>query len=234
MKRRSCLAALLTLSAMPLLGAQSDCGAQTSDSVSQDSIHAGYWLYYNANTDKTSARVQLRFGGPLGTPLELKPPGQVTFEGKTLGWNPLLTWHESELAGKVRSGSYLYTDTRGATLTNRLEILREIDLPASFPATLPRSQAYTLTWIGDPIQSGEDLEVVFANKANPLLFIRFDQINQGSTDLVLGADQLAKLPPGATSVALRRHHNGVPSAVTSAGGKTQVTYEAKERIVTLQ
>ena len=217
MNRRSTLATVLALACLPLIAAKSDCGGQTSDAVAQDGIYTGYWLYYDANTDQTYARAQFRFGNALGTTLELTAPAAVSFAGKPLSWNPLLVWHETTLAGKVASGTYNYINTAGLRLENPVQILRSIDLPGNFPSTLARSQSFTLTWVGEPIAQDEDLEVVLANQQDPLKFVRFDQINKGSTDLVLSAAQLNQLPAGATSVALRRHQNGVPAAAPRGG-----------------
>ena len=181
-------------------------------------------------TPERSSGLAMRWARPWSS----QRPAAVNFAGKPLSWNPLLVWHETTLPGKVTSGTYSYTNTAGLRLENAVQIGRSIDLPASLPTTLARSQSFTLAWVGEPIAQDEDLEVVLANQQDPLKFVRFDQINKGSTDLVLSAAQLNQLPAGATSIALRRHQNGVPGAAPAAGGRTQATYEAKQRIITLQ
>ena len=47
------------------------CGSEDSADVNQNTIYTDYELFYNANDDVTHAITRFRFGGALGTILEL-------------------------------------------------------------------------------------------------------------------------------------------------------------------
>jgi hypothetical protein len=226
---------LLALFLFPFIAGADDTGCQSQDSssVEQSKIYTTYWLYYNVNTDTTYARAQFRFGGATGTTLQLSDGASVTFEGKALTFNELLDWQEVVLPGKVSSGSFVYTDTKGTKYSNPVPAISEIEF-AAVPATISKSQAYQLTWTGTPLADDEVLEVVVVNAANNFLFSRVDQRNRNATDVVLPANELGKLPSGASLLTMRRHRDYPLAQGTSLGGKLTTTYQPRDRPFSLQ
>ncbi|NJK82485.1 MAG: hypothetical protein HC912_00355 [Saprospiraceae bacterium] len=62
------------------------CEVEDSAEVNQDRIYADYEVFYNSNTDKTWVIARFRFGGVIGTPLELKAPCQCNFQWRTVAF----------------------------------------------------------------------------------------------------------------------------------------------------
>ena len=97
---------------MMLFSALAFTSCQTEDSadVNQDKIYTDYELFYNSNTDKTQVVARFRFGGPLGTLLELNDPASVKFDGEDVPFNALYSGHFKEFSGQVLEGTFLYTN----------------------------------------------------------------------------------------------------------------------------
>jgi hypothetical protein len=226
---------LIAFAMLPFVVAADDTGCQSQDSssVDQAKIHTSYWLYYDANSDATYARAQFRFGGALGTTLQLSDGASVVFQGNLLTFNELLDWQEVVLPGKVSSGTFVYTDTQGKKYSNPVAASIEIEF-AQVPASLSSAQAFQLIWAGPPLAGDESLEVVVDNVANNFLFARFEQRNVGATSVVLTASELAKLPRGATTLSMRRYRDFPLLQGTSEGGKIVTTYQPIDRRFELQ
>jgi hypothetical protein len=220
---------------LPLIGGADNtgCQSQPSSSVDQARIYTSYWLYYDTNSDATYARAQFRFGGAIGTTLELVDGASATFEGKSLGFNATLDWQEVVLPGKVSSGTFSYTDANGQRYDNPVPSVGTIDF-AAVPATISSNQAYELTWAGPPIADGEALEVIVANAANPFTFARFEQRTLGATTIVLSAAELARMPRAASVLSMRRYRDYPLVSGTPLGGKLTTTFQPRDRRFELQ
>jgi hypothetical protein len=209
------------------------CQSESSNDVAQDEIHAVYWLYYDTNADTTYARAQFRFGSETGTSLELEEPASVSFEGKPMGFNELLDWHEVVVAGRVDGGTFSFTNSEGETFENIAPPLTELDI-SSAPDTLDRSQSFELVWSGPPVLEDELFETIVANAANNFDFIRVDQRTEGATSVVIPKTELDKLPAGAAVLGVRRHRDFPLVESTEAGGKLVITFQPLDQPVTLQ
>ena len=229
-RTQTLLAALLVLP-FTVAADGSGCQSEPSSAVAQDRIYTTYWLYRDAQTDRTFARAQFRFGSAVGTTLELDAGASVSFEGTPLAWNPTLDWYEAILPGDVREGDFVYT--AGTTLINRAPTMTPIDF-AALPARLSRAQSYPLSWTGAPIQAGEDLEVLIAAEPVRLDFERWDQRAVGATSVVLDAGKLGAIAPGPAVISLRRHRDHALDEDAGAGGKLTTTYQPRDAALTLE
>ncbi len=227
--------AFMLLALLPFVVAADNSGCQSEDSASvdQDRINTQYWLYYDANSNSTYARAQFRFGSEVGTTLILEEPASVTFAGKKLAFNELLDWQEVVLPGKVATGTFEYVDAKGKTYRNAVAEMPELQ-PGTVPASLASGQPLEVIWSGAPLGQDDALETIVAHTANPFLFVRVDQRNQGATNVVVPANDLARLPRGPAKLGLRLYRERALAEGSSAGGKITTTYQPIDRDLTLQ
>lgn len=205
---------LLTISALSLVAIS--CVREPASEVNQDSIYGEYRLVYDAKDDKTYARASFRFGSAAGTILELVSPGGVSFEGDSLAWRPILAYYEKEYAGSLNSGTFSYTDLDANNFQNTATLAKAIGLPASLDS-LPKGGAYTLSWEGDPITSGEVVTVT-VNGINEGDARIFTNAEPGATSIVLDQDKIDQLGVGQGQIIIERYTPQGIQEGTSDGG----------------
>lgn len=236
MPRRALQSSFVCLVAVLMLAAKGNaCQAEDSGSVDQTRVYTSYWLLRDEAGNTTSARAQFRFGHSLGTALELKDPAKVTFGDAGMAFNSVLNWHELKKTGATDGGvAFVYVNTGGEAFTNVAQVSKTADLPTDFPATLKRTEGFTLTWVGPPLTEGEDLELVVNAANNGADFIRLDQFSTGATSITVPADKLNDVGGSSVVVTIRRHEFIDDVNAPDAGGRLQLTYEAKPRTVALE
>lgn len=195
-----------TLTRLALLGAVltfglSSCIREDSTNVNQDSIWVSYELYYDANTDITTAKATFRFGGITGTKLELTDPSFVSFEGEPLDFKSISATYEHEMAGYVQDGEFYFINLDNTTYHNYVE-MRPIAFDASLDA-IDNSGSYELEWIGAPITDGELVSVWIdgENEGDAQLFLSGDD---NDTSMILPLDQLENIGEGTASARIER------------------------------
>ena len=67
--------------------ALTSCTGESAGDVNQDRIYTEYEQFYNSNTGVTTVIARFRFGGALGTLLELDSTDNVKFNGDVLPYN---------------------------------------------------------------------------------------------------------------------------------------------------
>jgi len=230
---RVLVSALVAASLTPFVAAKG-CAGEDSADVNQSRINTFYWLYVDANADTTSVRAQFRFGGPLGTLLHLDAPASVKVDGKTMGYNDLLGWHETTLAGQSDDVDIVYLDADGDTFTNHLGPVRPLTVKAGTALTIDRSHSFTLPLDGEPLGKDETIEVTVQSVGDPLQLQIFLGHTEGADDIVLTQDKLDTLPAGAARIIVKRHADSVPAEMPAAGGKITVTFQAEDAAATLE
>jgi hypothetical protein len=234
MKRSRFVLAFIALTAPWMLGADNTgCASESSTDVAPSRVHASYWLFYDADGDRTFARAQFRFGSASGTPLVLEAPASVVFDDRPMPFNALLDWHEVTMPGRVEAGSFRYIAADGARYENAVVAFSVAEI-TGLPSSMSRAESQQLTWTGSPVSESEVFEFVLADDDNRFRFIRVDQRNVGATDVVIPASDLSSLPEGPAVVSLRRHRDLVPSQPAPAGGKLTITYQAPNQFVLLK
>lgn len=195
------------------------CQTEDSASVNQDRIFTTYELYYDANTDKTTARATFRFGSAVGTNLELSSPAEARFDNDVLSFNAIIGAYEKEYPGFKTQGTFRYTNNDNEVFTNQVGGLKPIAFPADFPTAISRSNAFTITWVGDALAAGERVDVVLTSAGSSPLVRIFTQAQPAATAIVLGADQLGQFPAGAAvTVAMYRYRVTDLAQKPEAGG----------------
>ncbi|MBL8937639.1 MAG: hypothetical protein JNM69_23960 [Archangium sp.] len=220
---------LVWLLALPLLTGASGqgCGGEDSSVVKQDRIFTQYWLFYDANTDITSARATFRLGNALGTLLELTDPAKVTFNEKPLSYKSVPGWHEAEFPGRV-TGAFVYSNVDGQRFTVQVAALPEATVQEAL--TIPAGKAYSFTWKGPPIAKDERLEVIVTGE-NKLDFSIVEQRGVGATDVVIGADKTRRFAAQGW-LGVRRTLESSPKEAPDAGGMVWATSQPKDARVT--
>lgn len=198
------------------------CQTENSSDVNQDKIYAVYELFYNANTDKTVAICRFRFGNPTGTLLELTDPAKVTFNGDVLPYSVAYTGHAKEYAGKIESGTFVYTNVDGDVFTNATPPMDTIEHPIGFD-TLDKSNAYTYIWQGNALVAHETVNL-FIGSWTWGQDAAFFATGAGATDIVMGLTQMAGLAVGSSTVYVDRKNETTVAEGTSEGGLIRSVY----------
>ena len=204
------------------------CAKEESENVKQDSIYSIYELFYNVDTDKTTAQATFRFGGATGTLLDLNSPAISTFEGDELLYNSVSGIHKKEYAGIIKSGTFVYTDLDANTFTNITPTMDTIVFPAI--DTISAASAFTFQWVGNPIAANETitLSIDGTQQAN---FEVFSNIIAGGTELILSANKLQNLGVGTANCTLSRAYNKYTlDEATSTGGRMAIRYTTTKTI----
>lgn len=204
------------------------CAKEESNNVNQDSIYTIYELFYNQTTDKTTARATFRFGGPTGTLLDLNDPAISTFAGGELLYNSVTGVHKKELSGFISSGAFVYTDLDNNTYTNTTPTIGTVSYPAV--DTINSSGAYTFTWIGTPLVTGETMTLTIDGTQQSNLEV-FSTSLTGATEIVLSAAKLQNLGIGSANCTLQRSYNqATVDQAPPEGGRMALWYTINDVI----
>lgn len=207
------------------------CQKEDSSDVNQDKIYTVYELFYNQNTDKTVAVCRLRFGSPTGTLLEATSPAEVKFNGDEMPYSIVYSGHAKEYAGKITTGTFTYKNVDGITFTNTTPAMDTIAYPAGFD-TITKSVANTFTWVGNPLAAGERANL-FVGSWTWGEDAAFFAIGQGSTDIVMGTNQLNDLALGTSTCYIDRVNEAAITSGTSEGGVIRTRYRPSNIQVTV-
>lgn len=207
------------------------CAREDSDSVDQDKIFTEYSIFYNENQDITYARAKFKFSNVSGTALELSDSSSVTFNGTELAWKPGLAYYEYEIAGRLDSGTFVWTDTEGTSYTNSFG-LHEVNYPTNFD-TVSTQASYTFAWLGDAIMDNESIALIMDGLYENDLKI-FSENGVGATSMVLGVNHLSDIAVGEASCFLDRYYNPAIQEAPSAGGLLTGHYRPTNKTVIME
>lgn len=202
------------------------CEGENSADVNQDKIHTRYELFYNSNSDKTLVLAQFRFGGPLGTVLELvDSPSSVSFEGENLPYNAVYSGHAKEFAGQISGGSFTYMDLDSNVFVNQVPDYSFIGFPENLD-TISKSEALEIIWDGDALLDDEHVGVFigswkWGDDAGAI------QSGVGSSNIIIGTDRLSNLPMGPANLFMDRTQEGILQQGTSEGGQIISKFRAR-------
>lgn len=205
------------------------CEKENSEDVNQDKIYTDYELFYNKNEDKTTVVARFKFGGPTGTNLELTSGATVTFNGDPLTYNAFYVGHVKEYAGKISSGTFIYTDVDNNQFTNTTPMLDTIAFQPGFD-TIVKSQANTLTWVGNPLAANQSVGVFIGSWTWGQDALYY-QNQLGATNIIMGITSMNSLALGSSTVYMDRQNETNVVQGTSEGGKIRSKYRALNKVV---
>ncbi|MCU0238633.1 MAG: hypothetical protein MUC29_04255 [Pyrinomonadaceae bacterium] len=156
--------AILTISVLLLSGCTPVETGNIKD-VTQSEIYQNY--SFRSDGASTTATAKLSFAGANGTTLKLTNPSKVLFNNQPLDEKTGTytgTYYEKRFETVLSDGSFTFTDTKGKTYTNKIE-MPTIDFKTS-PTAINRS---TITRIpvlnGNKIaNSSVNIEIEYENK----------------------------------------------------------------------
>ncbi len=207
------------------------CNSEDSADVNQNDIYTEYRTVYEEDHDITYARASFRFGGLLGTALQLSEPATVEFNNQTLAWQPLLAYYELQHSGYVDNGTFTYNDLAGGRFINSIASAAAIDFPFG-PIEISQSGAYTFVWQGLSVGTGESVTVTIRNSDFSEI-VSFTTVAVGAENLVFSRDKLQRLAVGSARMTLERWVNYTPTQTPPAGGAMWSRYVATPRDVTI-
>jgi hypothetical protein len=202
------------------------CEKQPSDAVDQDRIRTDYELFYDKNTDKTTAIAAFKFGQSItGTQLELSNPAEVRFNNDVLTFNRILGRYEKEYTGFISTGTFTYKDTKGKVLTNTVPAIKPIDFPAS-PSVLSisKAQGINITWEGTPLAQNDGVGLLVAA-------LPFTETTVNATFVRITSAQIQPAATGAHIAYMDRWTLSQLQQQTSNGGSITSKYRARNKNV---
>jgi hypothetical protein len=204
------------------------CQKQPSDAVDQSRIRTDYELFYDKNTNKTTAIAAFRFGESItGTVLELSGGAQVKFNNDVLVYNTFLSRYEKEYTGLVSAGTFTYRDVNGKVLTNTVQEIKAIDFPAN-PATLTisKAQEFLLNWEGSPLVQNDGVGVLIGT-------LVFTETTFNATRVRMTPAQLQSANTGAYVAFMDRTTLYPLQQQTNTGGSIITKYRAVNKNVSI-
>lgn len=205
------------------------CTGESAGDVNQDRIYTEYEQFYNSNTGTTTVIARFRFGGPLGTLLELDSTDNVKFNGDDLPYSIFWGAHVKEYVGNIAPGTFVYTNLDGNVFTNTVPAYEAIDFPSSF-TELSKSTPYDFQWVGTALSQNQEVGVYVGtwgwgddtwNYTNSV----------GATNMIFGLNSLSNLTLGSATVFLDRATKSTNIHGTSKGGVIRGKYRAPNRTV---
>lgn len=200
------------------------CTSEDSTDVNQDRIYAEYEIKYDANENKTVVSAVFKFSNALGTNLELTSPSQVKFGNDILSYDATFAYYRKEYAGKINSGTFVFTNTQNQNYTNPVSLADSLS-HNPIVDTISKSTAFTYNWLGSQVAANNSVSLTLVDVDNPGIFKYFLQPLVGLSNLVLGTSDLNIIPNGPTYLQLERVVEQPAPGVTSAGGKIRGVYK---------
>lgn len=225
----------LVIGAFFVLALLTSCESEDSADVNQDRIYTVYELFYDSDDDVTTVLARFRFGSALGTTLELNEPASVFFNEEQLAYNSILLGHSTEIAGRVTTGTFTYTNVDGETFINDVPTYETIQFPNNL-TTLSKSQAFSLEWEGTALGANETVGLYISSTGETPSFLDdalFVQSSDGATNLVLGVNQLSNLSTGGSVFVMDRSTEVNVTEGTEAGGRIRGKFRANNIQVTI-
>ncbi len=205
------------------------CAKENSSDVNQNKIYSDYEVFYDRNTDKSWVVARFRFGGATGTLLELDSGANVKFNNEVLPYNAIFFGHFKEFAGRITSGTFVYTNQNNQTFTNTIPLCDTIAFAADFD-TIVKSIANTFTWAGSHLSSNQYVGLFVGSWTwgQDALYL---QDGDGATNLVMGTGQLSGVPVGPAVCYMDRSTDVIVAEGTPEGGRIRSKYRALNRTV---
>jgi hypothetical protein len=203
------------------------CEKEESKNVNQSRIYTEYELFYDENTNITYASAWFRFSDAVGKQLQLSAPSTIKFNNEALPYDQILNNYRKEYAGKINSGTFVFTDVDGKTYSNQVSLAPAIANPANLEP-ITKDKSYTYTWVGDALKRNELVSLTIGSGTTIEVFL---QVAEGAQQLVLPLTQLNKLLAGTGNCQLDRVAEGNVSQATAVGGKTRGKYRALNKSV---
>jgi hypothetical protein len=205
------------------------CTGESAGDVNQDRIYTEYEQFYNSNTGVTTVIARFRFGGALGTLLELDSTDNVTFNGDVLPYNIFWGGHAKDYVGNIAPGTFVYTNLDGNVFTNTVPAFESIGFPSSF-TELSRSAAYDFQWAGTALSQNQEVGAFIGSWSWGDDTWNFTN-SVGATNMVFGINSLSNLPLGTSTVYLDRTTRKTNIQGTSKGGVIKGTFRAPNRVI---
>lgn len=205
------------------------CTGESAGDVNQDRIYTEYEQFYNSNTGTTTVIARFRFGGALGTILELDSTDNVKFNGDDLPYSIFWGAHVKEYVGNIAPGTFVYTNLDGNVFTNTVPAFETIDFPSNF-TELSRSTPYDFQWTGTAIGQNQEVGVFVGSWAWGDDTWNFTN-SVGATNMVFGVNSLSNLPLGTSTVYLDRTTRKTNIQGTSKGGVIKGKFRAPNRVI---
>jgi len=205
------------------------CTGESAGDVNQDRIYTEYEQFYNSNTGTTTVIARFRFGGPLGTLLELDSTDNVKFNGDDLPYSIFWGAHVKEYVGNIAPGTFVYTNLDGNVFTNTVPVYEAIDFPSSFNE-LSKSTPYDFQWVGTALSQNQEVGVYVGTWGWGDDTWNFTN-SVGATNMIFGLNSLSNLTLGSATVFLDRATKSTNIQGTSKGGVIRGKYRAPNRTV---
>jgi len=205
------------------------CTGESAGDVNQDRIYTEYEQFYNSNTGTTTVIARFRFGGALGTILELDSTDNVKFNGDDLPYSIFWGAHVKEYVGNIAPGTFVYTNLDGNVFTNTVPAFETIDFPSNF-TELSRSTPYDFQWTGTALGQNQEVGVFVGSWAWGDDTWNFTN-SVGATNMVFGINSLSNLPLGTSTVYLDRTTRKTNIQGTSRGGVIKGKFRAPNRVI---
>jgi hypothetical protein len=207
-----------------------------SDQVAAEDTYQAIQVTYDEGQGVLRTRATFRRRGAFGPTIELVKPAEAQVDGKpvatNVNWVGETNYKTSTRGPLVPRHTLSWTDQRGRAHVTPVEI-RSVRL-TNLPATVSRSQGLTLSWTGEDLIDGDEINVKLYGEGSKLAEARATRT--GNRTIRVSPEELGKLPAGAVRVSVSRSGGGSlkpRTGATKAGGRLSVLYTGADSQVTL-
>lgn len=218
--------------AMALLFAS--CGSTevaSSADVNQDKIHQHYTVRIDREYGSAEAEAQFRFGGSLGTTLDLAAPANITCNGDDMfGEKEFLQGHvySQKIDPSIPDYTFVYTDFDETVFTNSVRI-EAISL-GEIPDQINITEVNEMMWNGAPVGNNETVTVHLSGQESSA---SFSTSTMGATSVKVDPSQLTTLKNGPTTIYIVRSVDKACDESADEGGTIAASYSSEHKSVTI-
>ena len=221
-----------TLLVVLAIAGLSSCKKEISKLVDQDKIWTYYELFYDENTDVTTASATFRFSSEDGTRLMLSEPSTITIDGTEMTWSDELGYYQNQFSGLKATAEFHWVDLDGNSFTNTIEV-RDIAYPTILDDTLLHADSVSyFMWEGAPLEEFESVRLTLDGEGTSDTRIwSVDSIS--ATTITIDSLRLTQVDSGMVLLHLDKLYIPDLQEETSRGGLLIGKYRAMDKTIYL-
>jgi len=226
-QRNGLFAAVLCLIALSGIG----CAVSTSNEIDPDKISMAITGEYSKQSNTTEFTVQfLNSESFYSSAVELIDPASVVLDGAAMTWSNVTNYYYKNISDVSAGVTIVYTDFSGRVFSNTVTLPAEIGLPEIIPS-LTKGSAYTLTWTGNAVTSGEKVTVTVKYSTGS---VTASQSTAGATSVTIPASSTNSITSGTQTIYVTRSVSSALQSSPPAGGSVETAYVSKSGQITVE
>ncbi len=206
------------------------CAVSTSSEIDPDKITMTITGEYSKQIGTTQFTVQFFNAESFySSAVELVEPASVVLDGTAMTWSSVASYYYKKISGVSAGATIVYTDSSARVFSNTVTLPAEIGLPEIIPS-LKKGSAYTLSWVGNAVASGEKVTVTVKYSTGT---VTASQSTAGATSVTIPASSTNSITSGTQTIYVTRSVSSALQSSPPGGGSIETAYVSKSGQITV-